>query len=130
MVPCLAKKSLPWNSKEKKKGIFNLFSKEVRKAIITVAIEDAPVARATNRADHKILEQANLDKEELMVKKSLDKSKKSLVKGTMYKEIYNSEAFWKGDSKIVKANLKNLDSESKKREALTENIRIRAKRFG
>ena len=39
------------DTKEKKKGIFHLFSKEVRESIITVAIEDAPVAPATNRAD-------------------------------------------------------------------------------
>ena len=49
-----------------------------------------------------------------MVKKNLDKSKKSLVKSMMYHEMYNSEAFWKGDSKIVTANLRKLDPEAKK----------------
>ena len=53
-----------------------------------------------------------------MVNKNLDKSKKSLVKAMMYHEMYNSEACWKGDSKIVTANLRKLDLEGKKRESL------------
>ena len=64
-----------------------------------------------------------------MVNKNLDKSKKSLVKAMMYHEMYNSEACWKGDSKIVTANLRKLDLEAKKREALKENISIRVKVF-
>ena len=47
------------------------------------------------------------------MKKNLDKGKKSLVKAIMYHEMYNSEACWKGDSKIVTANLIKLDSEAK-----------------
>ena len=63
-------------AKEKKKGIFHLFSKEVCEAIITVAIENDHVAQATNRADLERVEQAKLDREEYMEKKNLDKSKK------------------------------------------------------
>ena len=62
-----------------------------------------------------------------MVKKNLDKSKKSLVKAMMYHEMYNSEACWKGASKIVTSNLRKLDSQAKKRESLKENISIRVK---
>ena len=65
-----------------------------------------------------------------MAKKKLDKSNKSLVKAMMYHEMYNNEAFWKGDSKIVTANLRKLDSEDKKREALRYNIIIHVKGFG
>ena len=64
------------DSREKKKGIFHIFSKEVRDAIITVAIEDAPVSRATNMAYLERLEQVKLEREEFMAKKNLDKSKK------------------------------------------------------
>ena len=49
-----------------------------------------------------------------MAKKNLDKSNKSLVKAMMYHEIYNSEACWKGGSKILTANLRKLDPEAKK----------------
>ena len=49
-----------------------------------------------------------LDREEFMVKKNLDKSKKSLAKEMMYQEMYNSEDCWKGDSNIVTANLGKL----------------------
>ena len=64
------------DSKEKKKGIFHLFSKEVRDTIITVAIECAPVARAKNRDDIEKVDRENIYREEFMVKKNLDKSKK------------------------------------------------------
>ena len=63
------------DSKEKKKGIFRIFSREVRKANITVAIEDTPVSLATNRGYLEIVEQVELDRESFMVKKNLDKSK-------------------------------------------------------
>ena len=45
-----------------------------------------------------------------MMNKNLDKSKKSLVKVMVYHKMYNSETCWKGDSKIVTANLRELDS--------------------
>ena len=44
--------------------------------------------------------------------------------------MYNSEACWKGDSKIVTSNLRKLDSEAKKGESLKEKISIRVKGFG
>ena len=91
------------------KGIFHILSTEACEAIITVDIEDAPVSRATNRAGLERVDQAKLDREEFIVNKNLDKSNKSLVKATMYHEIYNSEACWKGDSKIVRANLRKFD---------------------
>ena len=47
----------------------------------------------------------------------------------MYHEMYNSQACWKVDSKIVTANLRKLDSKGKKREAPKENIRICVKGF-
>ena len=36
----------------------------------------------------------------------------------MYHEIYNSEAYWKGYSKVITDDLRKLDSEAKKRETL------------
>ena len=44
--------------------------------------------------------------------------------------MYNSEAFWKGNSKIITANLRKLDSEDKKMLSLKENRIILVKGFG
>ena len=47
----------------------------------------------------------------------------------IYHGMNNSEACWKGDSKIVTENLRKLYLEAKKREALMENISISLKGF-
>ena len=102
------------DAKDKKKGIFHLLSTEIRETIITVAIEDTPVARSKNNPGPERVEKAKLDRERFLVKKKLDKSKKSLVKAMMYHEIYNSETCWKCDYKIVTANIIKLDSKAKR----------------
>ena len=58
------------------------------------------------------------------MKKNLENSKKSFIKEMIYHEMYNNEACWKGESKNVTANIRQLELEAKKREALKENIRI------
>jgi hypothetical protein len=41
--------------------------------------------------------------------------------------MYSSDAYWKGDVNLVKANLDRLESKTAKLDALKENIRMRVK---
>ena len=79
---------------------------------------------ATNRDDLDRQREAKRKKEEMIEKKSLDKTKEELVEASYYWEMYNSDVCWKGQQSIVRKMLGQLKSDSAKLEALKENIRM------
>jgi hypothetical protein len=121
--------------KNKTKGMFHQFDREMRDCLLTVAIEDAPVTISTNRDDLDKQREAKRKKEEMIEKKSLDKAKEDLVEASYYWEMFHSEVCWKGKPSVVTKMLDRLKSETAKMEALKENIRMRViglgwKQFG
>ncbi len=87
--------------KNKTKGMFHQFDREMRECLLTVAIEDAPVTISTNRDDLDKQQEVKRKKEELIEKKSLDKAKEDLVKASYYREMFHSEVCWKGKPSVV-----------------------------
>ena len=53
------------------------------------------------------------------------KTNEGLIEATYYFRMYSSDAYWKGDGKLVQANLDRLNSKAAELDVLKENIRMR-----
>ena len=60
--------------------------------------------------------------EELARRKGLDKAKKGLVNALIYHKMYNSEACWKVNPKVVVRKLRRLNMDGNKYEALKQTL--------
>jgi hypothetical protein len=123
-------KYLARSTKKVRRGLFHEIDEEIRECIIAIAIEDAPHTR--QRHIEELEQQANARriKEEIMKEKALQKSMEENIDAQYYHRMWNSEACWKDDPKVVSRELKKLKSESAKYNAIKENINIRYKGFG
>ena len=65
-------------------------------------------------------------KEDMVKAKTLEKTTEDYIEALYYYKMYNSPACWKGDPKVVAKELKKLGSETAKRNALKENIKMRS----
>jgi hypothetical protein len=65
-----------------------------------------------------------------MKEKALQKCMEENIDAQYYHRMWDSEACWKDDPKVVTRELKKLKSESAKYTAIKENINIRYKGFG
>ena len=111
-------------------GLFHQFSSILQEAIIKVAMFDAPETRKSNNSNIQKQQRAKRKKKELLKQLGMKKAQEAYIDAIYYHRMYYSEACWKGDPKVVTANLRRFKSESSKYEALKENIRIRVKGFG
>lgn len=120
----------PSGSGEEAPGLFHQFSNTLQEAIIKVAMFDAPETRKNNNSNIQKQQRAKRKKKELLKQLGMKKAQEAYIDAIYYHRMYDSEACWKGNPKVVTANLRKLKSESTKYEALKENIRIRVKGFG
>ena len=121
----------PRKSKSDKKplGLFHQFDVELREALVLVAMEDAPTTRQQNNDDLNRQAKARRRKEELAKEQNMQKATDEYIEACYYHMMYNSDACWKGDQRVVACELKKLTSTTAKLDALKENIKIRWKGF-
>lgn len=111
-------------------GFFHQFGKEVQEAIVSVAMQDAPKTRQRNNKDLEVQAKARKLKDDLAKEKSLEKASEEYIDAVYYHRMYNSDACWKGEPRVVTNELGKLKSDAAKYRAVKENIQIRVKGFG
>ena len=110
-------------------GLFHGFPDDVRQAIVSVAMEDAPSTRKQNTAAIQAQDTARREKEEMFKERNLENATEEFIEALYYHQMYFSPACWKDDPRCVARELRKLSSESAKYHALKENIMIRVKGF-
>ncbi len=89
-------------------GLFHQFPNELQEVIVRVAMKDAPATRLRNNEDLALQAKARHVKEEMIKKKNMEKATEEYIEGMYYRKMYNSEACWKGNVRVIDHELKKL----------------------
>ena len=116
-------------SRKGKIGLFHQFPKELRAAVVVVAVEDAPATRKSNNLSLQRQLDCKREKEEMLKQKNMSKATEEFIDATYFHRMGNSEACWTTVSEVTKT-LDKLNTQTEKREALKDNINIRVKGYG
>ena len=111
--------------KQGKTGIFHQFPVELQHALVSVAIQDAPATRSRNNEDIESQQREKVEKEEILKEKGMEKASVEMAKAIRYFRMYDTDACWKGDPKVVALMLKRIRKPSLQREGLITNINMR-----
>ena len=111
-------------------GIFHRFPSEIQEALVRVSQKKAPAQRVQNRIDLEAQRMAKLTSEIKIRENQVRIATLNLEKAVRYHKMWRSEACMKGNPSLVDSMLYSPMSDNKKREALTENIKIRTLGFG
>ena len=110
-------------------GMFRQFSTDMQCCLLLVAMEDVPRKR---KANHELLElqwRCRESKTDILKGLHIDKAKEHLLEAACYYKMYATPTCWKGDAKVVDANLAKLKSKAARLDALKENIWMRVKGY-
>lgn len=110
-------------------GAYHKLSKEMRESLLMFALNAAPRVRATARAAEEKQRAAKEEKRKLLRKNKLLAAQEEYVKALTYIEMYHSPACW-NTREEVHQRFNNLSSETARKEAVKEQIRIRVLGFG
>ena len=110
-------------------GYFHKMDLEMTRSAMKTAVELSSEVRAEEKAAIGRQKEKKRQKKETLIKKRLDVATKSYIDKLHYREMHDSPACWK-DCRQVDAELKKLKSESAKKEALKDQIRIRVLGLG
>jgi hypothetical protein len=110
-------------------GYFHTMDLEMTQSAMKTAVELSLEVRAEEKAAIERQKEKKRQKKETLIKKRLDGATKSYIDKLHYREMHGSPACWK-NCRQVDAELKKLESEYAKKEALKDQIRIRVLGLG
>ena len=110
-------------------GAYHKLSKEMRESLLMFALNAAPRVRVAAREAEEKQRAAKEEKRKMMKQKKILAAQEEYVKALTYIEMYHSPACWKTPEE-VNQRFNNLSSESARKEAVKEQIRIRVLGFG
>ena len=82
-------------------GLFHQFPKELRVAVMVMAVEDAPATRKNNTLSLQKQLDCKREKEEMLKQKSLDKATEEFIDATYFHRMGNSNAYWTTVSQVT-----------------------------
>ena len=81
--------------KDKKRGLYHGFPKELHITLLMMCLEDAPATRKQNNDDLKKSREWRAQKDKVAEEKGLVDAEDEFIKCIIYHRMWDSEAFWK-----------------------------------